>query len=141
MPIYLSRKDGFLNLDYFDAISATDVGIYPSIYEPFGYTPLEAASRCVIAVTTDLTGYGYSLLGIQSNREQRNLGIKILRRHKKSKQETVNDLWKVLYEISQLSQEELEKLKQNARELAEKSDWSHLIKAYIDAHVTAWERS
>lgn len=140
MPIYLSRKDGFLNLDYFDAISATDVGIYPSIYEPFGYTPLEAASRCVIAVTTDLTGYGYSLLGIQSNREQKNLGIKILRRHNRSNQETVDDLWKMLYEISQLSPDELEKLKQNARELAEKSDWSHLIKAYIDAHITAWER-
>jgi len=46
----------------------------------------------------------------------------------------------MLYEISQLSQDELEKLKQNARELAEKSDWSHLIKAYIDAHITAWER-
>ncbi|MHA2061619.1 MAG: hypothetical protein ACW963_04935, partial [Candidatus Sifarchaeia archaeon] len=140
MPIYLSRKDGFLNLDYFDAISATDVGIYPSIYEPFGYTPLEAASRCVIAVTTDLTGYGYSLLGTQSNKEQKNLGIKILRRHNRSNQETVEDLWKMLYEISQLSPDELEKLKQNARELAEKSDWSHLIKAYIDAHITAWER-
>jgi glycogen(starch) synthase len=140
MPIYLSRKDGFLNLDYFDAISATDVGIYPSIYEPFGYTPLEAASRCVIAITTDLTGYGYSLLEIQSNREQKNLGIKILRRHNRSNQEVVNDLLKMLYDISQLSQEELEKLKQNARGLAKKSDWSHLIKAYIDAHTTAWER-
>ncbi len=141
MPIYLSKEDGFLNLNYFDALSATDVGVYPSVYEPFGYTPLEAASRCVVSITTDLTGYGYSLLGIQSNRTQKNLGIKILMRHKRSTNEVVDDLLKMLYEISQLSQEELAELKLNARELAEKSDWSHLIKAYIDAHITAWERS
>ena len=140
MPIYLSKDDGFLNLDYFDALSATDIGVYPSVYEPFGYTPLEAASRCVVSITTDLTGYGYSLLGIQANRTQKNLGIKILRRHKRSNHEIVDDLWKMLYELSQLSQEEIEELKLNARELAEKSDWSHLIRAYIDAHVTAWER-
>lgn len=140
MPIYLSRKDDFLNLDYFDAISATDVGVYPSVYEPFGYTPLEAASRCVVSITTDLTGYGYSLLGIQANKAQRNFGIKILRRHGRPSHEIVEDLSQMLFEISQLSQEELEELKQNARELAERSDWSHLIKAYIDAHITAWER-
>ncbi len=141
MPIYLSTKDGFLNLNYFDAISATDVGIYPSVYEPFGYTPLEAASRCVISITTDLTGYGYSLLGIQANRTQEKLGIKILRRHGRPSLEIVNDLSNILFELSQLSQKELEELKINARELAEKSDWSHLIKAYIDAHITAWEQA
>ncbi|MFX1519970.1 MAG: hypothetical protein ACFFCD_08615 [Promethearchaeota archaeon] len=140
MPIYLSQKDDFLNLNYFDAISATDVGVYPSVYEPFGYTPLEAASRCVIAITTDLTGYGYSLLGIQSNKTQENLGIKILRRHGRSSHEIIEDLSQILFEISQLSQEKLEELKQNAKQLAEKSDWSHLIRAYIDAHTTAWER-
>ena len=140
MPIYLSTKDGFLNLNYFDAISATDVGVYPSVYEPFGYTPLEAASRCVISITTDLTGYGYSLLGIQANRTQEKLGIKILRRHGRPFHDIVDDLSKILFELSQLSQNEIEELKQNARELAEKSDWSHLLKAYIDAHITAWER-
>src|SRR3989338_9750564 len=57
-PIYLSGADGLLNLDYYESMQGSHLGIFPSYYEPWGYTPLEAGALGVSSVTTDLAGFG-----------------------------------------------------------------------------------
>ena len=57
-PTYLSSTDGILGLDYYNAMMACHVGVFPSYYEPWGYTPLEAAALGCQSITTDLAGYG-----------------------------------------------------------------------------------
>ncbi|MFA7171473.1 MAG: glycosyltransferase, partial [Candidatus Paceibacterota bacterium] len=57
-PIYLSGVDGLSDLDYYQSIEASHLGVFPSYYEPWGYTPLEAAALGVPAVTSNLSGFG-----------------------------------------------------------------------------------
>ena len=58
LPCYLDGKDGILNLTYYDVVLGNDLCIYPSYYEPWGYTPLEAIAFKVPCITTDLAGFG-----------------------------------------------------------------------------------
>lgn len=58
IPIYLRPDDGFLHREYEAVLAATDLGVYPSYYEPWGYTPQEALAVGVPTITTDLAGFG-----------------------------------------------------------------------------------
>jgi phosphorylase/glycogen(starch) synthase len=58
IPIYLSSIDGLLNLPYEAVLAAVDLSVFPSFYEPWGYTPEESLAVGVPTVTTDLAGFG-----------------------------------------------------------------------------------
>lgn len=58
IPIYLRPDDEFLHREYEAVLAATDLGVYPSYYEPWGYTPQEALAVGVPTITTDLAGFG-----------------------------------------------------------------------------------
>ena len=58
VPCYLDGKDGILNLEYYDLVLGNDLSVYPSYYEPWGYTPLESVAFHVPTITTDLAGFG-----------------------------------------------------------------------------------
>ncbi|MEM2991618.1 MAG: glycosyltransferase, partial [Halobacteria archaeon] len=64
IPSYLSKNKPPLFLDYFDFLNGCDIGIFPSKYEPFGLTPVEAAANGCLAVTTDLAGFGIELINM-----------------------------------------------------------------------------
>jgi len=57
-PIYLTGADGLLNVSYYESMQGGHLGVFPSIYEPWGYTPLEAAALGVPSITSDLAGFG-----------------------------------------------------------------------------------
>ncbi|MDR2118312.1 MAG: glycosyltransferase [Tannerellaceae bacterium] len=58
VPCYLTGDDGIFNLPYYDLLIGMDVTVYPSYYEPWGYTPLESIAFGIPTVTTDLSGFG-----------------------------------------------------------------------------------
>jgi len=57
-PTYLSVGDRLLSMDYNDFIVASSAGIFPSYYEPWGYTPVETAANGALSITTDMAGFG-----------------------------------------------------------------------------------
>jgi glycosyltransferase involved in cell wall biosynthesis len=57
-PSYLSVVDGLLNMNYYSSIVGCHLGVFPSYYESWGYTPLETAALGVQSITTDLSGFG-----------------------------------------------------------------------------------
>ncbi|MBQ4125388.1 MAG: alpha-glucan family phosphorylase, partial [Desulfovibrio sp.] len=57
-PALLNGRDGFLNLPYEEVLAASDLGVFPSWYEPWGYTPEESTAYAVPTVTSDLAGFG-----------------------------------------------------------------------------------
>ncbi len=133
-PVYLSPRDMFINLDYNTAISAFDIGIFPSYYEPWGYTPLEAAKQGVITITTDLAGFGNFI------EKKDGGGIYVVQRMGKDDEYVVENLTKKILEILNFSDDERVKARMRARELATFCDWKILVNNYFAAHKMAMEK-
>jgi glycogen(starch) synthase len=133
-PVYLDGNDGLLNLQYYDGISGCHLGVFPSYYEPWGYTPLEAAAMGVSSVTTDLTGFGRF---IESKQIGMHPGIFILQRYQRSAEESTADLAKIFLEFSKLDHVQRVHNKISAKNLSDMADWKHLVKNYIIAHNMA----
>lgn len=136
-PIYLNGHDGLSNLSYREFILACDLGIFPSYYEPWGYTPLETAASGVPAITTDAAGFGRYSQKINAN--DKNPGIFVIKRFGKSDAESINSLSNLLYKFSQFSDQRREDNKFRARKIATLADWKLLIRNYIKAHNKARE--
>ena len=117
-----------------DAIAGTHLGVYPSYYEPWGYTPLENAAMGVASVTTDVSGFGQF---IKDKLDEKAPGIFVLNRFHKNDDATTRSLFKILFNYAHLSHEERVDNKLNAKQVAELADWRILIKNYIHAHNLA----
>ncbi|MHA1441743.1 MAG: glycosyltransferase, partial [Candidatus Heimdallarchaeota archaeon] len=133
-PTYLSKNDQLLGLDYYDAVSGCDMGIYPSTYEPFGLTPLEALALGVPAVTTDLSGFGL-LINEQFNSKTN--GIHVLERRGKSNSVAAKELAQIIIQHANMSDEATQKAKTNARDISELYSWRNIIKEYLTSYNAA----
>lgn len=131
-PTYLRHGDGLLNMAYYDVVSGMDLGVFPSRYEPWGYTPVEAAALMNVAVTSDMAGYGRFVT--KSIGDTKNRGIKVLNMVGKSQQEMVDQLSKIFLDLSSMSEDKLLALRKDARKIAEMDNWSKLIKNYIKTY-------
>ncbi len=133
-PIYLTGHDGLSNLDYHESIEACHLGIFPSFYEPWGYTPLEAAALGVSAVTTDLAGFGRYCQKIKGNKNEKYPGVFVLERYGKTDEQKVKKLTDFLYKFSKFSEEERIANKTEAHNIAHYADWKFFVENYIKAH-------
>ncbi len=131
-PVYLTGHDGLSNLSYEEALEACHMGVFPSFYEPWGYTPLEAAALGVSSVTTDLAGFGRFCKGLKVKKERP--GIYVLEREKHSDEDVTEDLHSFLYEFMKTSRRERVENKIEARKVAAKADWRIFVHSYIEAH-------
>ncbi len=137
-PIYLSGADGLLNLNYYEAMQGSHLGIFPSYYEPWGYTPLEAGALGVSSVTTDLAGFGRYFCAECMQLDTP--GIYVLKRLNKSDDEVVSQLVDVMFRFANFSKEERIANKLQARKVASMADWKSFVKNYIAAHDLAVEK-
>ncbi|MBN1274810.1 glycogen/starch synthase [Candidatus Woesearchaeota archaeon] len=133
-PVFLDGNDGLLNLSYYEALAGTHFAIFPSSYEPWGYTPLEAAALGVPTLTTDLAGFGRY---VQHRLLEDQPGVYLLERFKKSYEEIVSSLYDLLYRFVSLDHAERVQNKINAKQLSKLADWKHMVKHYIEAHNLA----
>ncbi len=136
-PIYLSENDGLLGLPYYHVIAGSHLGIFPSYYEPWGYTPIEAAAMGTPSITSDMAGFGKYLLDKQKELGTGMRGIYVLRREDKNEEDIVNELYELLktYAFMHHPQRVHERLA--AKTLAELFDWSQLINHYEEAYRKA----
>ncbi len=135
-PIYLTGADGLIDLSYYDAITGCHFGIFPSYYEPWGYTPLETGALGVTSLTTDLSGFGKYIL----KKHKGCKGICVLKRQQISERRAITTLANIMYDFSKLNQEERIKRKLEAKQIADLADWKNMVKYYIEAHNLALKR-
>ena len=133
-PSYLSSSDNLLNMELYDAITSGHLGIFPSAYEPWGYTPMESAALGVASVTSDLSGFGRY---IEKETKNKAPGIFVLKREGKQKSENVANLFEIFKYYTSLDKEGRIENKIEARRLAALVDWRKLIDHYFVAYDKA----
>lgn len=141
VPCYLTGDDGILNLPYYDLILGNDLCIYPSYYEPWGYTPLEAIAFKVPCITTDLAGFGLWANQLAGTYSEMDSGVKVIRRTDYNYAEVANDIKDAIVAFSNLSETEVKKIRQRAAALSKKALWGHFIKHYEAAYAKAMCRA
>ncbi|MFC1801381.1 hypothetical protein ACFLZB_02865 [Nanoarchaeota archaeon] len=141
-PIYLSSSDGLMDLSYYQAVWGCHLGVFPSYYEPWGYTPLESAAYGVPSVTTDLAGFGlYAGKHLKDKHGgAENPGIFILGRRGRKYEDIVKDLTEMMFWYATLPKKDRIQNKITAEHFAPQLDWKYLIKHYIEAHDKALEK-
>jgi len=131
-PQFLSLNSPSLKINYPDFIRGCDLGIFPSYYEPWGYTPEECISAGVPAVTSNMTGFGQYIAG--HTEISADSGVFLLDWSKKN---MINDLFGILREF-------ILNDKEYRTELEEKSeifDWENMISGYDLAYEKAGHTS
>ncbi len=131
-PEYLSPGDGLLNLSYYDMVTGMHLGVFPSYYEPWGYTPLETAAWGVPAITTDVAGFGQFILDEYGEFARRS-AITVLPRRNLSYDAFVDELADAMHWFLTMPRRNRLERKIEAKYMAKRADWSELIKAYVSA--------
>jgi phosphorylase/glycogen(starch) synthase len=134
IPSYLNGDDGVFNMPYYDLLCGMDLALFPSYYEPWGYTPLEALAFRVPTLTTTLAGFG---LWVETHYKKNHPGITVLHRDDTNYGEVVEGTVARIRELAGLKKEERARYRENAREVAQIALWDNQIVYYQKAYSVA----
>ena len=137
LPCYLDGNDGILNLTYYDVVLGNDLCIYPSYYEPWGYTPLEAVAFKVPCITTDLAGFGLWANKEFGHEGQLEDGVKVIHRTDYNYSEVADYIKDTVADFSSMTQKQVDACRSNASKLSKKALWKEFIKYYYEAYDIA----
>lgn len=133
VPSYLSGNDGIFNMTYWDLLIGMDISIFPSYYEPWGYTPLESVAFSVPTITTDLSGFGQ---WVKDNFSKRH-GVAVVHRSDYNFSEVTDSIAKILSEFVQFDKKEMDVVRTEALETSKKALWEEFIQYYYEAYAIA----
>ncbi|MCR4570371.1 MAG: alpha-glucan family phosphorylase, partial [Bacteroidales bacterium] len=134
IPSYLNGDDGVFNMPYYDLLCGLDLALFPSYYEPWGYTPLEALAFRVPTLTTTLAGFG---MWVRSHYKGDHPGITVLDRNDDNYEEVVEGVADRVREIAGLDMDVRNTYRENAREVARIALWENQIVYYQEAYSLA----
>lgn len=137
LPCYLTGDDGIVNLTYYDTVLGNDLCIYPSYYEPWGYTPLEAIAFHVPCITTDLAGFGLWANSEKGSYSRIEDGVEVIHRTDYNYSEVADRIKDTVCRFSSMSPKEVEACRRNADSLSKKALWEHFIEYYYKAYDVA----
>lgn len=137
VPCYLNGLDGIFDLSYYDLLVGMDLTIYPSYYEPWGYTPLESVRYGVPTITTTLAGFG---LWAQEEQQTKPFAtaphpaVHIIPRDDRNVDEAITAIAQRIQAQLQLGDEASKAQRKLAYELAKRADWSLFYRHYEAAY-------
>lgn len=134
VPCYLEGNDGIFNMAYYHLLAANDLALYPSYYEPWGYTPLESCAFHTPCVTTDLSGFGQWVDNVLGHSGELKDGVCVIHRTDGNFYEVAQKMCAVVHEMLLLTTKERTEVRNKAAKLANKAQWKHFIKFYYQAY-------
>lgn len=137
LPCYLDGHDGVLNMTYYDIVLGNDLCVYPSYYEPWGYTPLESIAFKVPCITTDLAGFGLWVNSVKGGYSEIKDGVKVIHRTDYNYSEVADTIKDAIAEYSSFTDKEVSDVRKKADALSKKALWSEFIRYYYDAYAIA----
>jgi glycogen(starch) synthase len=126
-------------MEYEQFVRGCHLGVFPSYYEPWGYTPLESIALGVPAVTSDLSGFGSYLQQLVP--EHASKGMYVVPRRHNDFHRAADELTDRLFQFASLSRRDRIALRNSVESFSEHFDWHNLGRHYNDAHDLALART
>lgn len=136
VPSYLNGNDGIFNMTYYDLLAGLDAAVFPSYYEPWGYTPLESAAFGVPTITTDLAGFGQWVLDNVGDDSDLS-GVKVVHRADGNYADTVQTVVSGLINLYVMEPKMMQSVRKGARDTSKLASWENFIKYYDKAYNLA----
>jgi glycogen(starch) synthase len=137
-PEFINASNPLWGMDYDQFVRGCHLGVFPSYYEPWGYTPLECAALGVPAITSDVSGFGAYVMENIPNPEE--VGLFVQHRRYASFDASANQLAEQMYNVARLDRRDRIALRNRVDRAAEHFDWSNLARYYDEAHNLALQR-
>ncbi|MCH2215468.1 MAG: glycosyltransferase [Flavobacteriales bacterium] len=138
-PDFIDSTNPLFGLDYGQFVRGCHLGIFPSYYEPWGYTPLECVARGVPTVTSDLSGFGRYVEDMEAKHEDK--GVYVLQRSKESEEKSIENLAKFLLHFVKSNRRYRMLQRNKLEDFSEDFDWKVLLSSYDEAYEFALKRS
>jgi glycosyltransferase involved in cell wall biosynthesis len=134
VPSYLNGADGIFNKSYYDLLIGMDLTVFPSYYEPWGYTPLESVAFSVPTITTDLSGFGQWVSHEPQGIEQ---GVGVIHRSDYNGYIVASLIADMILQFASFDENKIKSVRKLAAIIAEKALWKHFILYYDTAYRIA----
>ncbi|BDD61445.1 glycogen synthase isoform 1 [Monascus purpureus] len=138
-PEFLNSSNPVLPLDYDDFVRGTHLGVFPSYYEPWGYTPAECTVMGVPSITTNLSGFGCYMDELIENSSD--YGIYIVDRRTKGVDDSVNQLTDFMFDFTMKSRRQRINQRNRTERLSDLLDWKRMGLEYVKARQLALRRA
>ena len=138
IPSYLDGKDGLVNIAYFDFLTGFDLSIFPSYYEPWGYTPMESLAFGVPSITTSLAGFG---LWMKNGKYDIDKALSVIERTDENTEDVISKIKTTIEEFLKNDSKESQNLKAKAMNLSLSVLWKNLIDNYLQAYNIALSKA
>lgn len=140
VPCYLEGNDGIFNMPYYHLLAANDLALYPSYYEPWGYTPLESCAFHTPCVTTDLSGFGQWVDGVLGYEGTLEDGVRVIHRDDSNYMQVAQEMCQTVKDLLNAPSKQRTAIRNHAVSIANKAQWKHFIKYYFEAYNFALSR-
>lgn len=137
-PEFLSSTNPLFGLDYNDFVRGCHLGVFPSYYEPWGYTPAECTIMGIPSITTNLSGFGCFME--EQVTDPPSYGIYIVDRREKSVEESVQQLAGFMFDYTKLNRRQRIIQRNRTERLSDLLDWKNLGVYYRQARVMALQK-
>ncbi|EMG48943.1 gsy-1 Glycogen [starch] synthase [Candida maltosa Xu316] len=138
-PEFLNANNPILSLDYDEFVRGCHLGVFPSYYEPWGYTPAECTVMGIPSITTNLSGFGCYMEDLIENTTD--YGIYIVDRRMKSVDESINQLTDYMYDFASKTRRNRINQRNRVERLSDLLDWRRVGIEYVKARNLALRRA
>lgn len=140
VPCYLNGNDGIFNRSYYDLLIGMDATVFPSYYEPWGYTPLESVAFGVPTVTTSLSGFGQWILSSFKS-DFKDCGVNVIARGDSNYDIVADGIANSIAYLADADIDDMTLIRQEAMKTALVASWNNFIDYYITAFDIALSRA
>lgn len=137
VPAYMEGRDGVFNMKYYDILPGFDLAVFPSYYEPWGYTPLESIAFQVPAITSSLSGFG---MAVKKLPEYTGKGLYIVERNDENDMQAEAEIAGIIRTYAGLSPQQRTEMQQAAAAISKLFLWKKQIIWYIKAYDYALQK-
>lgn len=138
-PDFISATNPLFGIEYKQFVRGCHMGIFPSYYEPWGYTPLESMASGVPSVTSNLSGFGDYVEKNLTNYEDK--GVYVVDRQRQSYDKAASQLARNMFYFLQLERRHRIELRNKTEAASMNFDWKYLTVNYEKAYNLALKRA